>query len=1198
MKLRLIVLAGLLFGTEGTLAQSDLATITGAARDVTGAVIVGAEVIATHRSSNLRFSAATNALGAFNLLNLPIGDYRLTCSKDGFATYERSGIQLVIGQVAEVGIVLSISPTAQTAVVTADLQLLQTQTSSVSANLDNTAVTELPLNVQGGRNLSYFMFAYLPGVEGAGNDAPGKDFSSHINGSLSATKEVMIDGTSAVSQIGGYLSESSPPMEAVQEFQVTSAGIRSEDGRTGGGVFRYEMKSGTNAWHGSGFYYMHNEALDARSWGGKYNEGLCLGNASDPAQSASCVRAFGKPQDRLYDYGASIGGPIRTNKLFFYSAWERYTFANHGIGALSSTVPSMAFLNGDFGALLGGTLCNQSGSIGLCSNGGGTPIQVMDTSGSLVTARQNMIFDPSSPLCQTPAGCPQFAGNVIPPGRISAVSQKIINLYKQYYQPLASTLTNNNALPFASPATWYESNQYSIKLDYDASQRHRVDGSFIYAYIPRLLSDQGGIWSAGSTDGGPMANAYDHDTTAPSVRVRDSWSASSTLLNVFGITFNRFRNPSIARSQQQNWPAELGLGDFGAGNFPLIKFQGINSDQHRYVNGLPIDESPLGSQFNDAYAANTFIFGDTLSWLRGRHTWKFGADFRIQQFNSHGDQGVPTFIFDPSQTAGSLGANGGFGFASFLLGAVNQASVSEPNNLYGRRKSVSLFAQDDIRVTQRFTLNLGLRWDFNGRYHEKYGHWSSFDTTAINPVTGLPGALEFAAGGGDSFEKKQYYHNFSGSIGGAYRITAKTVARASFAVFYVPLNLNTYSGVPYGFDPGFVLNNQVLTPFNWDNGYPGHPVNVGKSPNFTEYGMVSIDPRMLELGNVQAWSVGVQREISNNLVVDANFLQNHGYHLESGYIPANQPNLPAYTAVAQSGQLYNTVTVPGAGGLTGFTGPAWQALAPYPYVAATYGPLFFVGSPLGNTDYQSLQLTVRKRSSHGLSLLGSYNLSSCHGDVDTAFEDLFYAGPLQDVDNLGQERHSICSFDQKHIVKGYVLYELPFGRGKALLSGQGPALNALLSGWTITGDFHYNTGMPMRIVANTFYPGINNVYSDIVPGCDISAHYNGQVGGTYFNPACFVNPPFGAFGDAPGYLAGLRNPGLATEDLGVNKSVRFREGGYQLHGYFQVFNVFNRHGFSGPNTQIGAAGFGTVLPQDLNGLPGPRVGQFGVRFSF
>jgi outer membrane receptor protein involved in Fe transport len=920
---------------------------------------------------------------------------------------------------------------------------------------------------------------------------------------------------------------------------------------------------------------MHNEAFDARSWGDEYNEGPCLAGAGgDPGRIAGCQRAFGKPADSLYSYGASIGGPIIRDKLFFYSAWERYTFSNIGIGGLSSTVPTTAFLNGDFSALL-----NKA-----------VPPLGTDSAGQ--TIYHGAIIDPQTGDV--------FPGNIIPSARFSAVSRKILALYKQYYQPLAPDLTRNNALPFSNPATAYQSNQFSTRIDYALSRSHRLYGSIIDAYTPRLNSDQGGIWSAGSSDGGPMANAYNHNTTAPSLRFSDSWTISNALLNVFSATYNRFRVPSDAQSRTGNWPAALGLGDFGAGNFPGIKFQGINGDQFRCTPnpdptkpcGLRVDETQLGSQFNDVYAANTFIYDDNLSWVRGRHSYKFGAELRVQQFNSHGDNGVPAFIFDPAQTAGSFGPNAGFGFASFLLGDVIQASISEPDSTYGRRKSVSLYAQDDIKVTPKFTLNVDLRWDFNGRYHEKYGHWSNFDTTAINPVTGQPGALEFAQNGGDSFEKKQYYHNFSGSLGGAYQLTPKTVLRASFSVFYVPLNLNTWAGIPYGFNPGFVLNNQVLSPFNWDNGYPGQAVDIGKNPNFTRWGMTSIDPHSLELGNVQEWSVGVQHEIGADLTLELNFIQNRGYHLESGYVAANQPNLAQYTALFQSGQLWNTVTKPG------FSGPAWAAIAPFPTVAATYGPLFYVDTPYGNSDYRALEFIVRKRSRHGLSALASYAYSSSHGDTDTSFEDLYSAGPLQDVYNLAQERQAISPYDQTHIAKGFVLYDLPFGRGKALLSNASSMLDALAGGWTISGGFHYNTGFPMRITANTYYPGINNVYADIVPGCDVSAHYNGQVGGTYFNPSCFVNPPVGEFGNAPGYLAQLRNPSFASEDFGISKAFRFAGERYGLSLRFEMFNVFNRHGFAGPNTQIGTSDFGKVLPQDLNGLPGPRVGQFGARFTF
>jgi carboxypeptidase family protein len=1158
MKFWLIGFSVLLFTSGNLRAESDRATITGTISNASGAVLEGVEVTAFNSANSFQARAATNEIGVYILRNLPVGEYALECSKAEFAKYQRTGINLAINQVAEIDVVLTIGANTKTVTVTSDAPQLQTQTSSISTNLSNEAITELPLNVQGGRNLSSFMFAFVPGVEGS-------DYDSHILGSLSKNKEVMIDGTSAVSQIGGYISESSPPMEAVQEFQVTTAGIRADEGRTGGGIFRYDMKSGGNAWHGSSFLYMHNEAFDARSWGNGYNEALCLGAAGvDSAQAASCQRAFGKPADSLYSYGASVGGPIKKNKLFFYSAWERYTFENIGIGGLSSTVPTTAFLNGDFSALL-----DKSTVLGTDSAG--------------QTVYKGAILDPRTGDV--------FPGNIILPGSISTVSKKIVDLYTQYYQPLSPGLTNNNALPLSNPATAYDSNQFSIKLDYNPSRNHRVDGSLIYAYIPRLLSDQGGIWSAGSRDGGPMANAYDHNTTAPSLRFRDSWTISNTLLNAFSVTFNRFRNPSDARSREGNWPTTLGLGDFGAGNFPVIKFQGVNSDQHRYVAGVPIDETLLGSQFNDFYAANTFIYDDNLSWVRGRHSYKFGAELRVQQFNSHGDYGVPSFVFDPAQTAGSFGANAGFGFASFLLGDVNQASVSEPGSTYGRRKSVSLYAQDDIKVTPKFTLNLDLRWDFNGRYHEKYGHWSNFDTAAINPATGQPGALEFAQNGSDSFEKKQYYHNFSGALGGAYQLTPKMVARASFSVIYVPLNLNTWGAVPYGFNPGFVLNNQVLSTFNWDSGYAGKALDIGKDPNFTRWGMTSIDPHTLELGNAQQWTVGIQREIGSDLALEVNFIQNHGYHLESGYLAANQPKLSNYTALVQAGQQWSWVTKPG------FAGFGWASVAPFPKVAMTWGPLFYVGTPDGNSDYRALQFTVKKRSRHGLSVLASYTYSSSHGDTDSSFEDLYWSGPLQDVYNLELERNTISPFDQTHVVKGFVLYELPFGRGKALISDAGTTLNALAGGWTVSGGFHYNTGFPIRITANTYYPGINNVYADIVPGCEVASHFNGQVGGTYFNPSCFVNPPYGEFGNVPGYLSQLRNPGVATEDAGLSKDLRIAER-YQLSVRFQLFNVFNRHGFAGPNTQIGSTDFGKITYQNLNGNPGPRVGQFGARFTF
>jgi hypothetical protein len=295
MKWRLLVCGIALLCFSGvTLAQSDRATINGVVKDPSGAVVPGVEVTAKNVGTNDQITVTTNDDGLYYIRNLPVGTYSLTFMKPGFKGFERKGLTLVVSQIAEINVVLTLGVATETVVVTAEASLLQTQTAVVSTNLVNEAVTELPLNIQGGRNLSTFMFNYVPGVE-------GYDYDSHINGSLAMTKEVMIDGTSGVAQLGGYISESQPPMEAVREFEVDTSGIRSDEGRTGGGVFRYELKSGTNDFHGSVYYFGRNDALAALPYFAAHDAKVPL---------------------KRNDYGFSFGGPVKKDKLFFFYSQE------------------------------------------------------------------------------------------------------------------------------------------------------------------------------------------------------------------------------------------------------------------------------------------------------------------------------------------------------------------------------------------------------------------------------------------------------------------------------------------------------------------------------------------------------------------------------------------------------------------------------------------------------------------------------------------------------------------------------------------------------------------------------------------------------------------------------------------------------------------------------------------------------------
>jgi hypothetical protein len=1164
-------------------AQSDRASITGTVTDGTGAVVPGVKVTATNVGTNSVFEAQSNELGFYTILNLPIGGYNVTFSRDGFKTFQRTGLTLAISQVAQINVALEVGSQAETVLVNEQAPLLQASDASLTTNLTNGVVTDLPLSISGGRSLSTFMFAYVPGVEGS-------DYSSHINGSTAMSKEVMIDGVSAVSQLGGYLSESQPPMEAVQEFQVQTSGIRADEGRSGGGVFRYEMKSGTNEIHGSLFGFLRNQVLDANSWWNNYQ-----GNE--------------RATDNMSQWGGGVGGPILKNKLFFFGSYERYMTSNASLGSYSGIVPTTEFLNGDMSSLL-----NTGVVLGTDSLGN--------------TIYQGSLFYPEGAKCGTPGTV--IVGNQISTDCFSSVSSQIVDIYKEYYEPLPTIAGSalNNAMPANSPS-WEHINMASGKIDYDLSPRHRLSGVYIYNISPRVLNDQGGIWSTKAVHGGPLANAYSHEVHSPSIRISDSFTFTPQVLNAFHWALNRFYNPSKAVSQSGKWDSVLGLGDFGAGNFPYTSFAGSS-----YTNN---NITTIGSEYNDFYAGNTFVVNDTLSWLKGRHSFKFGGEWRAMQMNSHPDEYYLNFAFSPAQTGSSVASgvtladgasisdsNVGHAFASFLLGGVQSASLPQPNRAYGRRKTLSFFASDDIKLTSKLTLNLDLRWDYNLAYKEKYGHWSTFDPAVTNTTYNVPGALSFLSSGSQTFEKRQYPYNFSPNIGAAYAVNSKTVVRGSYSLFYVPLNLNTWGGVPYSFNPGYQKSNQVLATstgqpaFFWDNGYNVETTDVAQNPNYLKWGMVRIDPRALEAGNTQQWMASVQRELSKDFRLEVTFLQNHGYHLQSGYLAGNVPTIANYQKMAANctavdGQPFNpscpaTSWISDASGAasagvsypySGFSGSAYFAETPFPQVAATYGPLYYVGTPLGNSDYKSLQISLTKRATHGVSLQASYVLSAAHGDSDTSFSELWSTGSIQNLEDLGHEKKSIASFDQTHVVKGYVTYSLPVGRGRTFLANGNRVVDGVIGGWDLNFDFHYNSGSPLQVHSVTTL-GLNGLYMDTVKGCKLRSSFH-KLGDSYFNPDCFADPKTDGntsyLGNSGNYISSLRGFGMATEDLGVHKSFGWGNDGkytFTLRGEF--FNIFNRHSYAGPDTSPTSASFGKVTSG--GGSPGARTGQVGARLTF
>ena len=1155
-------------------AQANRATITGTVTDSTGAVVVGVDVTATNTETNVTTKTVSNQDGIYVLPNLPPGRYSVEFKKEGFETEQRPAVTLLSTQVAKLDASLQVGSVTNSVTVTANAPVLEHERPSVGTNIQAGVANDLPLSIYaGGRFVEDFAVAITPGYSPISSP-----YGAVVNGGQWFTKEYTIDGTSGTADIQGNSMQNGPSMEAVQELQAQTSGLDAQSSITGGGVMSFNLKSGTNKFHGSAFDYGVNEILDANTWTNN-NEGLPRG------------------RQRAWDYGGSLGGPIKRNKTFFFGTFERYTQTDFRLGGFSSIVPTSDFLGGNFSALLDKT-------------------QVLgtDTHGNPIYS--GAIFNPKDPGAV-------FVGNIIPPSMISQVSQKIVAIYQKSYAPQTSGLNNNNRLPLQNTPT-QTPNEAVIKLDHNVTDRDRLSGSWIYNHKPRTLVDSGGVWEAGTTDGGPLSAARTNAFHSDQARLSESHVFTPNLMNVFNLTYNydwQGDTPSAAA----NWAQQLGLGNTGASNFPLISFGNT-------VNGY--GETFIGNSFQGNFSGANWITGDTVNWTKGRHNFTFGGDFRAHQVNSHSGSGALSFNFINNTTgapAASYNNQVGFGFASFLLGDVTTASASTPFDLYGRQKSMSLFAQDNYKVTSKLTLSLGLRWNYTFRFHEKYGHWANYDLKAIDPTLGIPGTLVFASGGGDSFEKNEYYANFGPQLGFAYSPWKKVVFRGSWGLIYMPPSVPYFNGVPNGFAPGFQGTNVVNTPFNWDGGYPGvyNPGSKSVDPS-TLFPLVNVDPRALRVGTSNAFNIGTQYELTPNMRVEVSYVGNRGHHLADTALAWNQaPSSAFFNLVNKYGSnQYNNYVCSPADAATygvkypypGFCAPVLAAIAPYPQVAAWastywyYYNLLYVGLPLGQSFYDSMVVNLVKRTGRGLTTDLSYTLSRQEGDTFSAQQEYNgYYTPVQDFSNLSQAAHTVTGYDQTHIVKGYIAYELPLGKGRRWLANSTRLVNGIAGGWTLAGIVLYYSGQPFAVSTSSpnYYPLWGNIY----PNFNLSGYtgpsdpFKYQVPlpnqpvpamDFYMPKTVASNPADGHLGSGPAAIPDLRCPGGANENVSLLKYVPFgADGRYTLSFRAEFYNVFNRHtyninGCGGNRSTIGADNFGQIFGV----LDNPRTGQFAVRFEF
>ncbi len=1176
------------------MGQSDRATLTGTVTDPSGAPVPSVMVTATSVNTHIATKTGTNNIGLYRIVNLPVGPYTVTYKKSGFETVIRSGIVLSIAQVANINVQLQVGSLQQMVRVTAPAPILQTQTADVGTSMSNSEVENLPLSISGGRELENFAYATMPNVD-------GNNWTSYISGTPSFSKSVLLDGTLEQGSETGSFDEDFPSMDAIQEFKVDTGGTSGQAGAyTAGGTFMFTLKSGTNQWHGSAFEFLHNEALNANTWMNNYEAG------ANPAQAGN----YKTPLDRQNDFGGSFGGPILKNKTFFYAAFEQYRLSDYAEGL--TTVPTAQFLDGNFSSLLGGPILNSSGS----------PIINPCTSQPYL---EGQIFDPATgktvngQSCATP-----FAGNIIPSSRFSAVSKKLAAIYQQDYAPINNGVINNALVPTNTP--WFHMTQFSLKMDHNISDIDRLSGSFIQTARPRYLLDStSGIWEQGTTTGGPLAQDRLQDVSTNQLRLSENHSFSPTAVNVASFTALSYVNPSHPITEGGNWPQTLGLGST-LGNYTGIPDISFGSA----VSG--VSEPYVGENNISGYVSNIFVFDDTFTKIAGRHTLTLGGELRAFEMNSHAGSGSLSFNFSNAQTGepnnSAVAPYVGFGFASFLLGDVNSASEGTPLDLYGRRKSLTLYATDNFKVSRKLTLTLGLNWNQTYPWHEKYGNWANFSTTAVSPEFGIPGTIQYATGSGDSFEGPVYWKAFAPNLGVAYEITPRIVARAAYSMFYEPIGSDFYEGVPYGYAPQARGTDQVnttgtMTPaLNWDSGYTGTYVPGAKNPDYLEYGPVTISPDALMPGRFNQWNAGLEFELNPKTRLSVYYLGNRGTHLHDGELQGDGPTLaqePSFFNLMKTGNDYDYISSPSeaaAAGVpnpySGFEGFAYMADSSFPQVAALYSPLYYVGSPLGNSEFDSIVAEVTRRVAPGLSMDMSYDFERQASDLDPYygnFEETYLGCDyycIQDLNNLSFGANDVTPYHTQ-IVKGFIQYDLPLGRGRRFLSSASSRLNAAVGGWRLGLIVNYTTGPPLTVDSSNYYPGWPTVvYTNVAAGANFKPLFNaGSFNpiintnalppgpNKYFNASAFSNPAYGALGNSGPVVNGLYGFGYADEDVGIYKSFDVGERVHvQLRGEF--FNVLNRHFYSNPETNMSSPLFGYVTSVSDT----PREGQVGVRITF
>jgi hypothetical protein len=745
------------------------------------------------------------------------------------------------------------------------------------------------------------------------------------------------------------------------------------------------------------------------------------------------------------------------------------------------------------------------------------------------------------PTIKDPSTGLPFPANKIPPTRIDAVAKKVVS-----YWPVPNESGNVNNFYFAGLQD-LKTPIYDGRIDYQINPSNILSGA---AHTYQLTNNH-----TGSIPGPACLN----NSERCGVQVSDSqqwtltdrWIISSTKVNEARFNFVRqFFNQNTS-NQNMNLPQALGLTTVPQNYFPYFTMSGA----------IP---TSIGSGQHSGGAQNIFSYGDSFTWVRGKHSLKFGGEFDRFQYNVLSTWNSGQFSF--------TGIFTGVGFADFLLGLPYSYSLNaQPNTMGARRLQYSAFVQDDFRLNNHLTLNVGLRYEGQGAFSEVQDRLSNFSPTLLNPVTNTPGAILFVTPGNNTLQAN-HFRLFAPRVGFAWSPSEHWVVRGSYGVFFVPISAQrNFNSTP----PGYAITQSLQvtnlsnpTPvFLLQNGPPqyAYPPASSRTPSIQNGQSVSYYPDNAPQAYMQQWHLSVQRQISPSTVVELSYVATKGTHL---LFPRDLNQVPQSDL--------------GPGNLQPF-----RPYSQYQSITTLFND--------SNSHYNALQLQVNRRFSHGLTFLSNYTLSK---STDNCSLDLTTGGGCEYQNaNAPAATYALSQFDQKQRVVVAGSYDLPFGEGRSFMN-RGGAANYVLGGWTASESFSANTGFPFTVFASTSNPALSgNLFANVSGNPTAHAPTIAQ----WFNVSAFSNPAAYTFGNSSRDI--LRGPGFWDWDMSMGKQFPLPIGAekqYHLDLRGDFYNVLNHPNFAQPNSTVGSAATGTIRAiaySNTNNNPSRQI-QVGLSLNF